>query len=170
MSPALPPKKPSSRLGCSPICGFRANVDTNLGTETATPTPLQSLADSVGLMNGPQLFVLEDVTGAGKTEAALLLAQRLMRAGLAMASILDCRPWQRLMPCISDWKTIYTAFRTRTAPDAGFGPQRSQAVRNLSRIDHGGCVARGQQLRRTARRGRLLYPVVGRQPKKGTAR
>ena len=55
-----------------------------LGThETATPTPLQSLADSVGLMNGPQLFVLEDVTGAGKTEAALLLAQRLMRAGLA---------------------------------------------------------------------------------------
>ena len=84
MSPALPPKKPSSRLGCSQICGFRANVDTNPRThETATPTPLQSLADSVGLMNGPQLFVLEDVTGAGKTEAALLLAQRLMRAGLA---------------------------------------------------------------------------------------
>ena len=36
------------------------------------------------------------------------------------------------MPCISDWeKNDIPAFRTRTAPDAGFGPQRSQAVRNF---------------------------------------
>ncbi|MGQ7789555.1 hypothetical protein ACULNC_08720 [Shigella flexneri] len=32
---------------------------------------------------GPQLFILEDVTGAGKTEAALILAHRLMAAGNA---------------------------------------------------------------------------------------
>ena len=70
----LLPKSVASELTLTQILGTQ---------ETATPTPLQSLADSVSLMNGPQLFVLEDVTGAGKTEAALLLAQRLMRAGLA---------------------------------------------------------------------------------------
>ena len=52
-------------------------------TESLTATPLQALASQVGLATGPQLFILEDVTGAGKTEAALLLAQRLMAEGLA---------------------------------------------------------------------------------------
>jgi len=45
------------------------------------PRPLQVWADSVGLPSGPALFVIEDVTGAGKTEAALVLAHRLMVAG-----------------------------------------------------------------------------------------
>jgi CRISPR-associated endonuclease/helicase Cas3 len=49
----------------------------------AAPTPLQRYAASVPLADGPQLFLLEDVTGAGKTEAALILAHRLMAAGLA---------------------------------------------------------------------------------------
>ncbi|GAB6080003.1 CRISPR-associated helicase Cas3' [Hydrogenophilus hirschii] len=44
-----------------------------------TPTPLQRWAETVALDSGPSLFILEDVTGAGKTEAALLLAQRLLR-------------------------------------------------------------------------------------------
>lgn len=47
------------------------------------PTPLQCHAATVALEAGPQLFLLEDVTGAGKTEAALILTQRLMQAGLA---------------------------------------------------------------------------------------
>lgn len=47
------------------------------------PTPLQSYASSVELNDTPQLFILEDVTGAGKTEAALILTQRLMEKGLA---------------------------------------------------------------------------------------
>ena len=47
------------------------------------PTPLQIYASSVELEEGPQLFLLEDVTGAGKTEAALILTQRLMQAGRA---------------------------------------------------------------------------------------
>jgi CRISPR-associated endonuclease/helicase Cas3 len=47
------------------------------------PTPLQSWAESVSVDNTPQLFILEDVTGAGKTEAALALTQRLMAAGAA---------------------------------------------------------------------------------------
>lgn len=48
-----------------------------------TPHPLQRAAADVALADGPQLFILEDLTGGGKTEAALLLASRLMAAGHA---------------------------------------------------------------------------------------
>lgn len=43
-----------------------------------TPTHLQTWADTVLIAPGPQLIVLEEVTGGGKTEAALTLAARLM--------------------------------------------------------------------------------------------
>ena len=46
-----------------------------------TPTPLQKKAEALPLQAGPQLFILEDVTGAGKTEAACILAQRLLADG-----------------------------------------------------------------------------------------
>ena len=47
----------------------------------ATPTPLQKFVDQCPIGNSPQLFILEDVTGSGKTEAALMLAGRMMAAG-----------------------------------------------------------------------------------------
>ncbi|MEA3296923.1 MAG: CRISPR-associated helicase Cas3' [candidate division Zixibacteria bacterium] len=46
-----------------------------------TPTLMQSQAMELPLSGGPQLFLVEDVTGSGKTEAAVLLASRLMLAG-----------------------------------------------------------------------------------------
>ncbi len=48
-----------------------------------TPTPLQAKAAQIEILNSPQLFILEDVTGAGKTEAAMILAHRLMAENLA---------------------------------------------------------------------------------------
>lgn len=48
-----------------------------------TPTPLQSFAAERPLKKGPQLFILEDITGAGKTEAAMVLTHRLMAQGEA---------------------------------------------------------------------------------------
>ncbi|MGO3738092.1 MAG: CRISPR-associated helicase Cas3' [Marinomonas foliarum] len=48
-----------------------------------TPTPLQKWAQDVEIDDSPQLFILEDVTGAGKTEAALALTHRLLAAGAA---------------------------------------------------------------------------------------
>ena len=45
------------------------------------PTHLQSWASTVPLAEKPQLFILEELTGSGKTEAALALASRLMEAG-----------------------------------------------------------------------------------------
>ncbi len=47
------------------------------------PTPLQKYAINEPLNDKQQLFILEDVTGAGKTEAALILTHRLLSAGLA---------------------------------------------------------------------------------------
>lgn len=47
------------------------------------PSPLQQWAATVENAQEPQIFLLEDVTGAGKTEAAMMLAYRLMADGLA---------------------------------------------------------------------------------------
>lgn len=47
------------------------------------PTPLQHWAETVELSDQPQLFILEDITGSGKTEAALALTHRLMANGVA---------------------------------------------------------------------------------------
>ena len=46
-------------------------------------SPLQSFVSQLKIPPSPHLFVLEDVTGSGKTEAALLLAHKLMKAGQA---------------------------------------------------------------------------------------
>jgi CRISPR-associated endonuclease/helicase Cas3 len=45
--------------------------------------PLQSWSETVSIPDGPVLFTIEDATGSGKTEAALVLAHRLMAAGRA---------------------------------------------------------------------------------------
>ena len=49
----------------------------------ASPTPMQNWANSVELTDGPALFMIEDETGSGKTEAALMLAHRLLASGCA---------------------------------------------------------------------------------------
>ena len=46
-------------------------------------TPLQSFCNNVELNPYPQCWILEDVTGAGKTEASMILAGRLMSLRVA---------------------------------------------------------------------------------------
>lgn len=46
-----------------------------------TPTPLQLACREMPMEKGPQLFLVEDVTGAGKTEAAFVLLNRLLAGG-----------------------------------------------------------------------------------------
>lgn len=71
----------SGLAGVNPMPGLCfANLFLHL---EKTPTPLQVWADNVPIASGPQLFILEELTGAGKTEAALTLAGRLMAAGQA---------------------------------------------------------------------------------------
>lgn len=43
--------------------------------------PMQDACTRVDLAQGPMLAIIEDETGTGKTEAALILAQRMMAAG-----------------------------------------------------------------------------------------
>ncbi|MGB0661490.1 MAG: CRISPR-associated helicase Cas3' [Mangrovicoccus sp.] len=45
------------------------------------PRPMQTACQTIDLPEGPMLAILEDETGAGKTEAALMLAQRMLCAG-----------------------------------------------------------------------------------------
>jgi len=45
------------------------------------PSPVQAFAEQVPLADGPNLVLIEDMTGSGKTEAALVLAHRMMAAG-----------------------------------------------------------------------------------------
>lgn len=47
------------------------------------PRPMQVIAETISIAPKPQLFILEDMTGSGKTEAALLITYRLMQAGQA---------------------------------------------------------------------------------------
>lgn len=69
--------------GVLPIGSKRALSFTELFPNIAAPSPLQDWVATVELLQGPQIYLLEDVTGAGKTEAAVTLAHRLMAAGCA---------------------------------------------------------------------------------------
>ncbi|MEA3277193.1 MAG: CRISPR-associated helicase Cas3' [Pseudomonadota bacterium] len=68
---------------CAPISASDAAFARLFPRIAASPTPLQAWADAVVIGRGPQLFVLEELTGGGKTEAALTLAARLMKEGCA---------------------------------------------------------------------------------------
>lgn len=67
-----------STVGISPVTGMR-----HIFSDICLPTPLQRLVENVEISTGPQLFIIEEVTGGGKTEAAIILAHRLMAKGLA---------------------------------------------------------------------------------------
>lgn len=64
----------------SEVCAFHSHQKLFPFIEELTPLQ-QKAVDADISAPGPQLLVLEDVTGAGKTEAALILAHRLMSAG-----------------------------------------------------------------------------------------
>ena len=72
-----------TRSGVRPAARQRELAFADLFPKIATPSPLQSWAASVPLPEGLQIYLLEDVTGAGKTEAAVTLTHRLMAQGLA---------------------------------------------------------------------------------------
>lgn len=66
--------------GILPIPPRRPVSIGKLLPDTAVPTPMRAFAGrlDLGASGTPTLILIEDQTGSGKTEAALLLAQRLM--------------------------------------------------------------------------------------------
>lgn len=81
---ALPQAEAAVRAaGLGPILPAPPLDLSTLAGRSLDPSPVQAWAQSVPLPAGPVLALIEDVTGGGKTEAALLLAQRLVAAGRA---------------------------------------------------------------------------------------
>ena len=69
--------------GVSPSAIEKGRSLKDLFQKIQEASPLQQWAVSVEIPQAPQIYLLEDVTGAGKTEAAMMLAYRLMEQGLA---------------------------------------------------------------------------------------
>ncbi len=88
----------------------------------AQPTPLQAWAEQVEINDSPQLFILEDVTGAGKTEAAMVLSHRLLSAGLAQGLYVG-------LPTMATANGMYD--RLRTSYTALFEHKQDQAKPSL---------------------------------------
>lgn len=70
-------------LPCKSNCQLNPLIELLDLPENAQLTPLQALVHDIPLLDKPQLFIIEDETGAGKTEASLILLNRLMAKGLA---------------------------------------------------------------------------------------
>jgi len=80
---ALPQAKNAiNESGILPVLSAKESKITQMFDYEQT-TPLQMLAEQMPISKNGNLFIVEEITGAGKTEAALMLAHRLMTAGYA---------------------------------------------------------------------------------------
>lgn len=107
--------------------------------------PMQAACVEIELPDGPMLAFIEDETGAGKTEAALLLAQRMMLAGKGSG--------------------LFVALPTTATADAMFGRVRDMVARlfaappNLA-LAHGR-AAHSQDFRELRRHGAAQEDAPG---------
>lgn len=75
--------KALDQSGVLPIAIEQGQTLTDFFSYIDEASPLQHWAATVDIPSAPQIYLLEDVTGAGKTEAAIMLAYRLMAQGAA---------------------------------------------------------------------------------------
>nr|WP_179957527.1 CRISPR-associated helicase Cas3' [Exilibacterium tricleocarpae] len=66
------------KLGLSGVPAARRFSCATALLKFASLTPLQAFCEQVALEKRPLFFILEDITGAGKTEAALVLVARML--------------------------------------------------------------------------------------------
>jgi CRISPR-associated endonuclease/helicase Cas3 len=78
-------------------------------------TPVQQWAETVALPDGPALAIIEDLTGSGKTEAAMTLAHRLLAAGRAEGVYLAL---PTMATANAMFQRLADAYRGLFAPDA----------------------------------------------------
>jgi CRISPR-associated endonuclease/helicase Cas3 len=96
-----------------------SSVSPNTGMATlfpllTTPSALQKVTETCAISDAPQLFIIEDLTGTGKTEAALTLAHRIMASGGADG--------------------LYVALPTMATANAMYG-RVARAYRSLFEVD-----------------------------------
>lgn len=78
-------------------------------------SPCQHWAETVAIAASPTLFIVEDLTGSGKTEAALTLAHRLLDAGQADGVFLAL---PTMATAIAMFERMAIAYRRMFAPGA----------------------------------------------------
>ncbi|MEM8589023.1 MAG: CRISPR-associated helicase Cas3' [Pseudomonadota bacterium] len=101
-------------------------------------SPMQRAALDAELPDGPALAIIEDATGSGKTEAALMLAHRMMQAGKG----------DGLFFALPTMATANAMFARLTALGRMFKGQPSLALSHSRAALHGGFRAlRGSQRR-----------------------
>lgn len=106
----------------------RFDLPDFLGSDAAA-SPLQRWSEAQQPGEGPHLYVVEDLTGAGKTEAALILAHRLMAAGAAEGLY-----WA--LPSMATANGLYarlkSRYRTLLAADAQSSLVLAHSARDLN--------------------------------------
>jgi CRISPR-associated endonuclease/helicase Cas3 len=146
----IAPARPSTATG------YRA-----LTEQTHQPTPAQSWAETVALPDGPFVAFIEDVTGGGKTEAALILAHRLLAAGrarglyVALPTMATANAmYDRLAGC---YRRLFVDGETRPS----LSPTAARtSIRVFGRASTGLPIRAGRQsARRRPRRTRRVPPV-----------
>ena len=96
-----------------------------------SPTPLQKTCSELPISYEPQLFILEDVTGAGKTEAALMLAYRLMEKDLAQGLFIGLPTMATANAMLERMAKVYRNFYKK---DEQPNIVLSHSARHLSKI------------------------------------
>ena len=101
--------------GVLPVAIEKGKTLTDFFSYIQEASPLQQWATTVAIPKAPQIYLLEDVTGAGKTEAALMLAYRLMAQGSAAGFFIG-------LPTMATANAMYTrvaqVYRQLFASDA----------------------------------------------------
>ncbi|MDP2906154.1 MAG: CRISPR-associated helicase Cas3' [Candidatus Omnitrophota bacterium] len=72
-----------SGSGVEPLASSKPACGSEIFEHIRRVTPLQRLVENIVIHKDPGLFIMEEITGAGKTEAALILTHRLIAAGHA---------------------------------------------------------------------------------------
>ena len=117
------------------------------------PSPLQAWAEQVTLPGGPILIIIEDVTGSGKTEAAMMLAHRLMAKGRAVGLVMALPTMATANAMFARLGTLYRRlFVDGTRPSlalahggAALSPDFQAAVRLPAAVRPGDAERRGDE-------------------------
>lgn len=105
--------------------------------EDWTLRPMQQATQAIALPHGPMLALIEDETGSGKTEAALILAQRMMQAGKG-AGLFFALPTMATANAMFDRAADLVGRLYETAPSLALAHGRaglSNRFRDLIRAD-----------------------------------
>jgi len=153
-------RKAIAQLRLAPTPPAEAATFASLFSADWTPSAAQAHCADLSFADGPTLVIIEDITGSGKTEAALLLAQRMMRAGkgrgvfvalptMATANAMFARmaecyrglfaPDQKPSLALAHGRARpHEGFRASIFPDDGVGEEGVPA--EIETV-HGGCSA-----------------------------